>query len=55
MESMLGTAIGFIDLDLDGFFYGSEVASLFAALFTAFFGGLANALITIAYNGNGTG
>ena len=47
----LGAALGFIDLDLQGYFLGPEVAAIIAALFTGLFGGLANALIGQAFNG----
>ena len=47
----LGAALGFIDLDLDGYLLGSEMAAIIATLFSALFGGLANALIGQAFNG----
>ena len=49
----LGAALGFIDLDLQGFFLGPEVAAMIAAIFSAFFAGFANALIGQAFNGGG--
>lgn len=47
----LGAALGFIDLDLQGFFLGPEVAAMIAAIFSAFFAGFANALIGQTFNG----
>ena len=48
---MLGTALGFIELDLDGFMLGPEMAVAFASIFTTFFAGVFNALIGQAFNG----
>ena len=38
-----------LNLDIDGFFLGPEFAAILAALFTAIFGGFANALIGNAF------
>lgn len=38
-----------LNLDIDGFFLGPEFAAIMAALFTALFGGFANALIGNAF------
>ncbi|MCH7814605.1 MAG: hypothetical protein IID40_11365 [Planctomycetes bacterium] len=38
-----------LNLDIDGFFLGPEFAAILASLFTALFGGFANALIGSAF------
>jgi len=46
----LGAVLGEIDLDFEGFVFGSEFAALVAAVFSAFFAGFANALIGNLFN-----
>ena len=46
----LGAVVGLIDLDIEGFVFGSEFAALIAAVFGAFFAGFANALIGNLFN-----
>ncbi|HUU82070.1 MAG TPA: hypothetical protein VM243_01080 [Phycisphaerae bacterium] len=38
-------------IDLDGFLFGQEMAAIMAALFTAFFSGIANVLLGGAFAG----
>ncbi|MHC4092494.1 MAG: hypothetical protein ACYSVY_19855, partial [Planctomycetota bacterium] len=59
MESMLvgiapmGALVGLIDLDINGFVLGSEMAALIASLFSALFASLANVAIGNLFNVNG--
>ncbi len=48
---MAGVALGLIELDIDGFLLGPEVAATLAALFSAFFAGIVGALIGQGFNG----
>ena len=44
--------LGLIDLDIDGFLFGPEMAALLTSLFSVFFGGFANAFLGTVF-GNG--
>ena len=46
-----GAALGLIELDIDGFLLGPEVAAMLTALFSAFFGGIVSTLIGRGFNG----
>lgn len=48
---LAGVALGLIELDIDGFLLGPEVAATLAALFSAFFGGIVSVLIGQGFGG----